>query len=1228
MLSTLNWLMESSDGLQHSVLLILIRTTLILTVAWLCHFACSRRNPRLRILLWRTTAIAIIGVFCLSLIPYRLKLALLPAVSHSTELHETNHANDKRKRVPAADIPVRLNQSRFEAGEMSDLPTTPVDSSSAMVKPGKGDRNVSMGSQQSAARPATSHSFSLFGYFVTVWAIGMALNSLGWLGGMLRLISLYRRASMVPTYIQNQALEIATTLDYSGPIDVRYSDDIQTPFIVGAWKPRVLIPAHQCAETERQELQASLAHELAHCQGKDLRWNHLLTLLQILLWFYPLAWKIRVVHADACDELCDAKAAGYLGDDKLYGRLLATLALRVADQNRMAALAMAGRSQVRKRIEAVGRNMTSKVLNRWQTGSFITCATVAVIFLGTVSISRSQDQTSTSQTQPPVVKPLLVEEILSGTGEPGSTARLFYYSDSNTRPVFIHETTIDTNGRFSFKEVPIVGKKGRLVLAATKPGFASVIRYLRQESDRSDISLKMKSKTAALSGTITDANGTPIPNAVVSTQADKYPIPGAHMAITDKSGQYNISDLAAWNAEETKTYDPKTKTGTMVTKCFFRVNHADYPITLGAYSQIPQKVDLTLLPPAIVEGQVVDLVTGEPLANAGVAAQGVARRGWFTTKTDADGNYQLRMTNDHYNIWAIAPDRMPLAIKALKVTQGQRLTGMDIRMTRGGYVVGKVIDPATNQPVDGSQTKIQVGHHGPARPMTGAAVTSTPVKTDGTYRLHVAAGRNYVYLMSGNAAPVYLKVGDAQTVKHDFTIGTISKISIGADPDQLLRRKIMKETRREEEKQVTRQKSKPEAATLRQNTSVGQLLTELDDMNTGSERFSDKWANQIRRIVALGPDVVPQLVAELDRTSNSMMLRCLGFMLRAIGDKRAVPGLIRAIPKTLIRPGSDMGLRIDGTDQTLLKFMQQHDLSPKHNGNEYDCGRPVREIFGALHSLTGQNFGEQELFSVFLNKNDFPSQKHAKAVLFQRIAERWAQWWQLEGHKLTNDPSFHTVKLSPLPVLAPSDSISADAQLKTESGTSNWILEPMRRASSRRSFYDLDTGRAARLPKRWRDKKLSEEQLLEIQEWAAEQGYDMLGDEIEGENEKSLFVLRPIGLSTWELPKTQWKAKLKQTSINSLKEQGRLNKQDLLVSFDAETNKAKPLETATFFYITREGTPGILYVGIEVHDNSLKPGGISTGDNELNPVAFMKGRRFGLSRLVERFPLSRESNIR
>jgi hypothetical protein len=43
-------------------------------------------------------------------------------------------------------------------------------------------------------------------------------------------------------------------------------------------------------------------------------------------------------------------------------------------------------------------------------------------------------------------------------------------------------------------------------------------------------------------------------------------------------------------------------------------------------------------------------------------------------------------------------------------------------------------------------------------------------------------------------------------------------------------------------------------------------------------------------------------------------------------------------------------------------------------------------------------------------------------------------------------------------------------------------------------------------------------------------------------------------------------------------------------------------------------------VGVEVFDDTLKPGGISKGDNELNPVAFNKGRRFGWREFEELQP--------
>ncbi len=298
--------------------------------------------------------------------------------------------------------------------------------------------------------------------------------------------------------------------------------------------------------------------------------------------------------------------------------------------------------------------------------------------------------------------------------------------------------------------------------------------------------------------------------------------------------------------------------------------------------------------------------------------------------------------------------------------------------------------------------------------------------------------------------------------------------------------------------------------------------------------------------------------------------------------------------------------------------MQQHDLSSTedNDGKEYDFGRPVREVFGALQSLTGQNFGEQQLYHIFINDDDFPSQIKSKQILFHQAAERWAEWWRLHGDGLTDDVAYHAIELPPLPDASEARSLASDAPLNSASGSSNWLLESVQRPGSRTVFYDLDTGRATPLPERWRDEPMTGETLQQVREWAAQDGYDMMGDEISGTDNQAAFVLRPLGLRTWELPKGRWKARFDRTSIASLQEEGRANDADVLLHFDVPVNQAAPDETATFFYITREGTPGILYVGIQVHDDSLKPGGVSTGDDELNPVDFRKGRRFGYQRLV------------
>jgi hypothetical protein len=138
-----------------------------------------------------------------------------------------------------------------------------------------------------------------------------------------------------------------------------------------------------------------------------------------------------------------------------------------------------------------------------------------------------------------------------------------------------------------------------------------------------------------------------------------------------------------------------------------------------------------------------------------------------------------------------------------------------------------------------------------------------------------------------------------------------------------------------------------------------EIAVAIAALRTTDIRNSKGWAMAARNLVQIGKPAVPALIEELDRTTENRPLRSLGFTVRAIGDPRAVPALIRAIPRTLVPAGSDFGLTMD--DPELLVFLEQHDLHKGADGQKFLFGMPYREITGALHAITGQRFNEDEL---------------------------------------------------------------------------------------------------------------------------------------------------------------------------------------------------------------------------------------------------------------------------
>lgn len=78
------------------------------------------------------------------------------------------------------------------------------------------------------------------------------------------------------------------------------------PFLSGTLRPAIVLPRALLA-APKSDLEAVLAHELAHLKRRDLVWNALLWFVQTLLWFHPLVWAARrflsLETEGACDEM-------------------------------------------------------------------------------------------------------------------------------------------------------------------------------------------------------------------------------------------------------------------------------------------------------------------------------------------------------------------------------------------------------------------------------------------------------------------------------------------------------------------------------------------------------------------------------------------------------------------------------------------------------------------------------------------------------------------------------------------------------------------------------------------------------------------------------------------------------------------------------------------------------------------------------------------------------------
>ncbi|HEX8354957.1 MAG TPA: M56 family metallopeptidase, partial [Pyrinomonadaceae bacterium] len=188
---------------------------------------------------------------------------------------------------------------------------------------------------------AESRLAALLPWLVCAWLSGVLLLGSRFAGAWLLVLRLRRSAGPVPERFEELLARVSGRLRVPRAVRLCQSALVEVPTVVGHLRPIILIPAGALLGLTPQQLEAVLAHELAHVRRHDYAVNLLQTAAETLLFYHPAAWWLsRRIRAER-EHACDDAAVEATGDALLYARSLAALEHLRARRAPPAALALA-----------------------------------------------------------------------------------------------------------------------------------------------------------------------------------------------------------------------------------------------------------------------------------------------------------------------------------------------------------------------------------------------------------------------------------------------------------------------------------------------------------------------------------------------------------------------------------------------------------------------------------------------------------------------------------------------------------------------------------------------------------------------------------------------------------------------------------------------------------------------------------------------------------------------
>ena len=176
------------------------------------------------------------------------------------------------------------------------------------------------------------------------------------------------------------------------PLPVYQVMGLSSPCLFGLLHPAIYVPAEVTGDAAM--MRHILVHEECHWRQKDHIWALVRTVCLCLYWFDPLVWAAAAVSREDCEQACDERAVGMLGEPEriAYGHTLVSVVRRMRRPvypGCTATTMSTGRHGLQRRIALIVSGTRTR---RW---AVIALAVCVVVLVGCTFTGRKSDSDQT-----------------------------------------------------------------------------------------------------------------------------------------------------------------------------------------------------------------------------------------------------------------------------------------------------------------------------------------------------------------------------------------------------------------------------------------------------------------------------------------------------------------------------------------------------------------------------------------------------------------------------------------------------------------------------------------------------------------------------------------------------------------------------------------------------------------------------------------------------------------